>query len=141
MSLQDRLIAAMQANSNAKARASIMAVLAEEGDENAIAPLLQAINVQPLLSTNLRNDGNAMLDAALKLCQRHRESAKPYLLDILTEPEPKTEMALGVLFDKAYIAALARRQIAAYILGVLYGGKNESLVENLFNNAKKDTAE
>jgi hypothetical protein len=136
---QIKLIKAMQSAPTAKARASCMAVLAEEGDENAIAPLLAGIDTRPLLhaSGNARNDGNTQLDAALKLCSRHKEAAKSHLLDVLNEPSPTTKKFLGIIRDQKYIAAIARKEAAAHILGVLYGGKDESLADNLFANAKK----
>jgi hypothetical protein len=136
MSFQDQLISAMQNNNNAKARASIMKVLAEQGDEVAIRPMLLAICVQPLLNTNLRNDGNTQMDAALKLCQRHKDKAETYLVEVLNEPAPTSSKFIPLLFDADYRAAVARKSAAAHILGVLYGGE-ESLAGNLFANAKK----
>jgi hypothetical protein len=135
---QFKLISAMQTAPTAKVRASCMAVLAEEGDEAAIAPLLAGIDTRPLLHTgNARNDGNLQTEAALKLCNRHKEAAKSYLLDVLNEPAPTTKMFLGIIRDQKYIAAIARKEVAAHILGILYGGKDESLADNLFANVKK----
>jgi hypothetical protein len=138
----EQLLSALQATINAKARANLMSVIAQHGDESTILPLLQAVSVRPLLYGNARNDGNTMLEAAFKLCTRHKETAQLHLLEILSEPEPKTTMALGIIFDKEYQAALARRDVAAEVLARLYGGNSdgESLAENLFQNARKSEA-
>jgi hypothetical protein len=133
----EQLLSALESTTNAKAKANIMLVIAQQGDSDSVRPLLQAISVRPLLYGNSRNDGNTMLDAALKLCQRHKDSAQAHLLEILAEPEPKTAMVLGIIFDKEYLAALARRDVAAEVLARLYGGSGESLAENLFQSAKK----
>lgn len=141
---QQKLLAALQetTNAKAKAKANIMTVIAQQGDVDSVRPLLQAMSVRPLLYGSARNDGNVMLDAALKICQRHKESAQAHLLEILAEPEPKTTKALGIFFDKEYLAALARRDVAAEVMARLYGGSSgESLAENLFQNAMKGKVE
>jgi hypothetical protein len=138
---QQKLLTALQGTTNAKALANIMLVIAQQGDADSVRPLLQAISVRPLLyGSSARNDGNTMLDAALKLCTRHKDIAQEYLLEILSEPEPKTTKALGIIFDKEYLAALARRDVAAEVMARLYGGSGESLADNLFQNARKSEA-